>query len=151
MGTALLTLTFCFCSQSGEWFGFTTGLFVLTATLSNTTGAHLNPAITVSFMLKKRTSVSSRWLGLGYIIYQFAGGVLGALASNSLFSNYAGDIRIPDGYEWTNSFIIEIFGCFFIALFFHAQVDPTISIASNRQIFAALIAGVTSFMIHNIG
>lgn len=124
---------------------------MLTSVLASTTGAHLNPALTVSFMLKKRNSESSRWLGLGYIIYQLCGGVIGALTANSVFSNYAGDIRIPDGEPWINSFVIEIFGSFFISFFFHSQCDKATSISySNRQIFAALVAGVQTFMISNV-
>ena len=121
--------------------GFSSGLFVLTSVLASTTGAHMNPAITVSFMVKNKYSQSSRCLGLCYIIYQCAGGVLGALTANSVFSNYAGDIRVPDGDPWYNTFVVEIFGAFFISFFFHAMVDPEIAVTKNRQVFAALIAG----------
>ena len=67
-----------------------------------------------------------------------------------MFSNYAGDIRLPDGQPWYNSFIVEIFGSFFISFFFHAQVDPATSVSSNRQIFAALVSGVQVFMMTGI-
>ena len=68
-GTAVITLCYCNSSQSGDWLGYLAGMFVLTSVLVGTTGAHLNPAMTISFMIKRRQSVSSRWLGLGYIIY----------------------------------------------------------------------------------
>jgi len=69
----------------------TLGIFTLTNVFASTTGSHFNPAITFGFMLKKRAQVSSRWLGLGYIIFQFAGGILGALTAMGI-SNYSGKI-----------------------------------------------------------
>ena len=44
-------------------------------------GAHYNPAISLAFMFRKDIGHFPRPLGIAYILFQFAGGVLGALIS----------------------------------------------------------------------
>jgi glycerol uptake facilitator-like aquaporin len=44
-------------------------------------GAHYNPAISLAFMFRRDIGHFPRPLGIAYIIFQLAGGVLGALLS----------------------------------------------------------------------
>lgn len=70
--------------------GFFFGVFVITCLNVQATGAHYNPAITFTFMIKQKQRVSSRFLGFGYMVYQICGAIFGALIAMG-FTNYGGD------------------------------------------------------------
>jgi len=57
-------------------------LAVLVALLLPVSGAHINPAVTVVMALTRRISAGA---GLGYVLVQLAGGVLGTLIAHLMF------------------------------------------------------------------
>ena len=70
IGTTLFTLIFfCGLSDGLASIGELTGLWVLLIIGSRISGGHYNPAITLSFMLRKNTGKFSRLLGLAYILF----------------------------------------------------------------------------------
>ena len=81
IGTAFLTLFFI----SGFETTILLGLWILTIFFWKITGSHFNPAVTLAFMLRKDTGRFSRKLGICYLIFQYAGALLGALISYNLF------------------------------------------------------------------
>ena len=63
-------------------------------------GSHYNPSITVALMLKDRKIGNfSRWLGLAYILAQFAGGFCGALLAY-MYTRTGGNLDIQ-GAKYT--------------------------------------------------
>ena len=57
-------------------------LFVLITTFGPISGAHFNPVVTISFMLRKDISISE---SMQFIIVQIIGGLLGVLAAHIMF------------------------------------------------------------------
>jgi glycerol uptake facilitator-like aquaporin len=57
------------------------GLWILTIFGYRISGSHYNPAISFAFMFRKDIGHFPRPLGLAYMLFQFGGGVLGALLS----------------------------------------------------------------------
>lgn len=78
---------------------FTLGMLCITVMSVKSSGAHFNPAITIVFLLKSKQRVSSRWLGVGYIIFQFAGAFFGALLYLFLNNNSVG-VEVNDPEDW---------------------------------------------------
>lgn len=108
--------------------GLTSGLayMVLTYNFWNISGGHLNPAVTWGAMITRRIGF---FKGVGYILAQFAGAILGALLVHA---------STPDSYNlsmigatWNNSFsdwngfLLETMVTFvFVHTFFAAAFDP---------------------------
>ena len=61
-------------------------LGILILILGPVSGAHLNPAVTLSEWAQKRVSAGST---LGYLIAQFSGGIAGVVLANLMFKNPA--------------------------------------------------------------
>ena len=57
-------------------------LYVLITTFGPISGAHFNPVVTISFMLRKDISISE---SMQFIIVQIIGGLLGVLAAHIMF------------------------------------------------------------------
>ena len=85
MGTCLLTTLWLSTTISGDGIGFFVGFFVLLVFSARISGSHFNPAVTLAFMLRKETGGFSRILGLAYILFQIAGGLLGGLLGYTWF------------------------------------------------------------------
>lgn len=93
----------------------TFGLIVMAMiyALGNVSGAHLNPAVSIAFVIAKRFPAKEL---LPYIISQLTGAVLASLTLKFLFphSEFLG-ATIPPGSE-TQSFILELLLTFFLML-----------------------------------
>ena len=61
-------------------------LAILILVLGPISGAHLNPAVTVSELFQKRIEVGE---SLGYFAAQFSGGLFGTVIANLMFKNPA--------------------------------------------------------------
>jgi glycerol uptake facilitator-like aquaporin len=59
-------------------------LFVLISVFSAVSGAHFNPVVTLALWLRKQISTA---IALGYMLFQVAGGVLGAVLANLMFTD----------------------------------------------------------------
>lgn len=57
-------------------------LFVLITMLGPISGAHFNPAVTMTFLLRKEVQPTEAW---GYVVVQVAGAVVGVLAAHLMF------------------------------------------------------------------
>lgn len=57
-------------------------LVVLITMLAGISGAHLNPAVTMTFLLKRELG---GWEALGYVVAQLAGALIGVLAAHAMF------------------------------------------------------------------
>jgi glycerol uptake facilitator-like aquaporin len=84
-GTCLLTSLWLSCTASGDSIGFFVGFFVLLVFSARISGSHFNPAVTLAFMVRKETGGFSRVLGLAYMLFQIAGGLLGGLLAYTFF------------------------------------------------------------------
>src|SRR4051794_15034841 len=65
-------------------------LFMLIQTLGVISGAHFNPAVTVALAAVRQIRPSEAAI---YIIFQFCGGILGALLTKALISNEGADVH----------------------------------------------------------
>ena len=101
MGTCLLTTLWLSTTISGDGIGFFVGFFVLLVFSARISGSHFNPAVTLAFMLRKETGGFSRILGLAYILFQIAGGLLGGLLGYTWFlaQPKVGVYEYPNGNE----------------------------------------------------
>jgi glycerol uptake facilitator-like aquaporin len=61
-------------------------LFVLISVFSSISGAHFNPVVTLALLVRKELSAA---VALGYVLVQVAGGVLGAVLANLMFTDQA--------------------------------------------------------------
>ena len=116
----------------------TTGLTVMTLiyTFGSISGAHFNPAVTISFTLAGKSPLKNL---IPYIIAQLTGAIAASLALKILFpfSPYLG-ATIPSGSS-IQSFVLELFLSFFLML-----VIITVSHGSKEQgMFAGLAIGAT--------
>jgi len=73
----------------GGMISFFLGFFILLIFSARISGSHYNPSVTLAFMFRKDTGRFSRWLGLAYILFQFAGAWLGALLAYYCFGAHA--------------------------------------------------------------
>src|SRR3954453_21663491 len=64
-------------------FAFGLALLVLAYALGPISGCHVNPAVTLAFLLARRIDIRD---AAGYWVAQFAGGIVGALALWGVFS-----------------------------------------------------------------
>jgi aquaporin Z len=116
----------------------TTGLTVMTLiyAFGSISGAHFNPAVTISFTLAGKSPLKNL---VPCIIAQLTGAIAASLALKILFpfSTYLG-ATIPSGSS-IQSFVLELFLSFFLML-----VIITVSHGSKEQgMFAGLAIGAT--------
>ncbi len=75
-------------------FAFGLVLLVLAYALGPISGCHVNPAVTLGFLVARRIDVRD---AVGYWVAQFAGGIVGALALWGVFSTADGYSRTETG------------------------------------------------------
>ncbi len=82
-------------------------------------GAHINPAVTIGFMITKRIEIGK---GIGYIISQLAGGVLAGFALRVIFSpavwgvTHLGTPALDSGVSFGAGIMIEAILTFFLVM-----------------------------------
>jgi aquaporin Z len=172
LGTALLvffgvgaaTLSFGFKLDGGSTaagivataitFGLV--LLALVYTIGPVSGCHVNPAVTIGFVVSKRIGVRE---ALGYWIAQFVGGIVGALALWAIFSGSSQYSRKATGLGtdgWGSHSIIGLNGGGAFAaeviltfLFVLVVLSATSHVASAG--FAGLAIGMALTVVHLIG
>lgn len=116
----------------------TFGLIVMAMiyALGNISGAHLNPAVSIAFVVAKRFPLKEL---LPYIISQLTGALLASLTLKSLFpANELLGTTLPHGSS-SQSFILELILTFFLML-----VIINVATGSKEQgMFAGLAIGST--------
>jgi aquaporin Z len=91
VGVGMATLTFGFKLDGGSTsagvvataLAFGLALLVLVYTIGPLSGCHINPAVTLGFLMSKRMSLAD---AIGYWAAEFIGGIIGALALWAVFS-----------------------------------------------------------------
>lgn len=148
LGTMLLVIFTCGSTAWGDnvqialSFGFTVASLVWA--LGRVSGGHINPAVTMGFLVTRRICVAR---GLFYIIMQ----TLGALAGGALLKAMSpsgsgvGAVYLATGVDAGQGFAIEMFCCFALVLVVFSSVD------GNRNDLGGsipLTVGLTVAMCH---
>lgn len=163
LGTLFLTLTFN-CTQKFIWQspqGFSQNqtallltLWVLTIFGMKISGAHYNPAISISFMLRKDVGSFPRILAFAYVFVQCIGAFIGAhiawfLLEDQRGFNSAGNITIVANDLLGNdvsagsvfaAIIAEPLGTFFVAFFYLTQTEEKTTFSKEKAINCFIIA-----------
>ncbi|CAN0470176.1 unnamed protein product [Ectocarpus sp. 12 AP-2014] len=93
---------------------FGLSIFVLVYIFADVSGAHLNPAVSLSLLVGKRISIER--FGL-YVAAQMAGGVVGASMANSFPSTTGGGFNaIADGVSAIEAFGAEVLCTFLLVV-----------------------------------
>jgi aquaporin Z len=116
LGTFLLVLAIGFNMLSQSWLhapmGIACALTVLSCSLFSVSGAHLNPAVTLSLFARNRFPFEETMM---YILMQNSGGMLGAIVySTSLSASF--DLRPVKGSTWKQTGAIEFVYTFALCL-----------------------------------
>jgi aquaporin Z len=135
-------------------FGLT--LVALVSAIGPISGCHVNPAVTIGAIVRRRASVGS---GIAYMIAQFAGGILGALLLWWVFSFspfYHRKITGlgADGYGSLSHIHIRPAGAFVfevIATGIFVFVILCVTSTAASAATAGLVIGLTLAVVHLIG
>lgn len=116
----------------GVAFAFATALAVLVYALGGVSGAHFNPAVTISLAVARRF----RWADVGpYIIVQCIGGIAGAFIVAGIYGETAASFRgidiffgattVSPDIEFVNALLAEAFiGFILVTAIMAVAVDP---------------------------
>jgi len=114
----------------------TFGLIVMAMiyALGNISGAHLNPAVSIAFVVAKRFPTKQL---IPYIISQIAGALLASVILKALFpANQLLGSTMPHDSEW-QSFVLELILTFFLML----VIINVATGSKDRGMFAGLAIG----------
>jgi aquaporin Z len=162
VGTATLSFGFKFAGASPSAgvvttaFAFGLVLLALAYTLGPISGCHVNPAVTVGFVVSKRMALSD---AIGYWIAQFAGGIVGAIVLWAIFQGAPTYSRKTTGLGtngWGKQSMIGLNGSGAFAaevvltfLFVLVVLSATSYVASAN--FAGLAIGMALTTVHMFG
>jgi aquaporin Z len=161
VGTATLTFGFKITGSStsagvvATAFAFGLVLMVLVYGLGPISGCHINPAVTMGFLVARRISVAD---AVGYWIAQVAGGIVGAAALYGVFhlsSGYSSSVGLgADGFG-KSSMIGANAGAAFIAevvlTFLFVFVILAVTRRASNATVAGLVIGLALMLVHIIG
>ena len=101
-------------------------------------GAHVNPAVTVAFLITKRMRISD---GIFYVIFQIIGGIMAAAVVFAIFgSSISSSVTLPSDGNVLRAFILETVMTFTLVYI----VLTTAATASNKiGPLAGLAIGLT--------
>ncbi len=162
VGTATLSFGFKFAGDSVSAgvvttaFAFGLVLLALAYTLGPISGCHVNPAVTMGFLVSRRMSASD---AIGYWISQFLGGIVGALVLWAIFQGAPSYSRKTTGLGadgWGKQSMIGLNGSGAFAaevvltfLFVLVVLSATSYVASAN--FAGLAIGMALTAVHLFG
>ena len=162
MGTATLSFGFKFAGASVSAgvvttaFAFGLVLLALVYTIGPISGCHVNPAVTIGFVVSKRMALSD---AIGYWIAQFAGGIVGAIILWAIFQGAPSYSRKTTGLGadgWGKQSMIGLNGGGAFAaevvltfLFVLVVLSATSYVASAN--FAGLAIGMALTAVHLFG
>lgn len=131
-------------------------LLILAYALGPLSGCHVNPAVTLGFVIARRMTVME---AAGYWIAQFLGGIVGALVLWGVFSSADGYDRSttglgadgfgsksPVGINATGAFIVEVI---LTAVFVFVVLSATRNTAAPQV--AGVVIGLALAVVHLIG
>ena len=142
-GTCLLTTLWLSTTTSGDSIGFFVGFFVLLVFSARISGSHFNPAVTLAFMVRKETGGFSRILGIAYMLFQIAGGLLGGLLGYTFFQAQPslGLVKTPnDGYLILQSIVIQALATAILVFLYLTQTEEKTKLSDDNAITTLIIA-----------
>jgi aquaporin Z len=89
-----------------------TAVLIIQSPMGKSSGAHFNPAITLSYLRLRKIAV---WDAVFYVLFQFAGGIFGVGASSLVLGKRLADpavdyaVTIPGEYGTAGAFAAELF------------------------------------------
>lgn len=162
VGVATLSFGFGFTGPSvsagivATALAFGLVLLGLVYTFGPISGCHVNPAVTIGFVVSGRMSLSE---AVGYWIAQFAGGIAGALALWGVFSGSPDYSRTRTGLGadgWGSLSMIHLdgaaaFGVEVAMTFFFVLVVLLVTSKTGSPGVAGLAIGLTLSVVHLVG
>ncbi|MGO9558132.1 MAG: MIP/aquaporin family protein [Acidimicrobiales bacterium] len=130
-------------------------LLVLVYAIGPISGCHVNPAVTIGFLVARRISLND---AIGYWIAQVIGGVVGAAGLYGMFhltSTYTSGVGLgTDG--WGNSSMIGVnaTGAFIaevVLTFLFVFVILAVTRRSSNALVAGLVIGLALTLVHLVG
>lgn len=129
----------------GVAFAFGLAVISMVYTIGKISGCHINPAITFAMLLTKKISWPD---AIGYIIFQFAGAIVGSAilwflaAKSGSQTTFTGANAYPEGQAWV-AFVAE---AVFTFVFVLVVLGSTSNGAHNK--FAGLAIGLALVLVH---
>jgi aquaporin Z len=162
VGVATLSFGFHFAGSStsagivATALAFGLVVLALAYTIGPICGAHVNPAVTMGFVVSGRMSLTEAG---GYWLAQFAGGIVGALVLWGMFTTTKGYTRALDGLGtngWGNQSMtgISMGGAFLVEVVLTFLFVLVVLGATSRlgtPAFAGLGIGLALTVVHLIG
>lgn len=109
-------------------------LTALVYSIGHVSGTHVNPAVTIGFMVTKRIAIK---LGALYIISQVVGGIIGAAIVFAIFGSSISDsVTLPSDGNVIRTFILEVVMSFTLVF----VVLCTTSVKNNKILGLAGVA-----------
>jgi len=124
--------------------GMLLGMWIMTLFGQAISGAHFNPAVTLTMMIRKNSTFGKRRiLGVMYIAAQICGGIASALLV--IFLNGHAELVVPaiesnGNSKSTSAFISEILGTFFFCFMFMLCTEAKTQFSSDKVINCFIIA-----------
>ena len=115
-----------------------TAILIIRSPIGKRSGAHFNPAITLTYLRLGKISAADC---LFYVLYQFAGGIAGVGISASILGSLIADPEVK--YAVTVPGVYGTAAAFFAEVFMAAVLMGTVLWASNRP----NIANYTSYLV----
>ncbi|CAI2374935.1 unnamed protein product [Moneuplotes crassus] len=156
--TGFLILLFEFCGtimltvfqRMIPGLGFVFAYWWIVVICENISGSHFNPAVTLTFMLRKDKGRFHWPLGFAYIIVQFIGAFCGALIAY-LFTKDGGMLGIGEKYN-DDSYIFqavlsETFGSFLYIFVFLIQTEKSTKCSQDLALWSLVIAAALGSVI----
>jgi glycerol uptake facilitator-like aquaporin len=143
MGTCLLTSLWLSVVTSGDSIGFFVGFFVLLVFSARISGSHFNPAVTLAFMVRKETGGFSRVLGIAYMLFQIAGGLLGGLLGYTFFQAQPTiklNPTVNGGYLIFQSIVIQALATAILVFLYLTQTEEKTKLSDDNAITTLIIS-----------
>jgi aquaporin Z len=162
VGTATLSFGFKIAGASNSAgvvataLAFGLVLLVLVYAIGPVSGCHVNPAVTIGFLVAKRISVMD---ALGYWAAQFIGGIVGAAALFGIVNATPGYSTAKiglgtDGFDKHSMVGLNATGAFFVEViltFIFVLVILAVTRRASNATVAGLVIGLSLTLVHLIG
>jgi len=116
LGTFVLVATVCgnVLSSQGVWGGVSIGsaLTVMIYGLGKSSGAHLNPAVSLAALLSGKTTARE---ACAYTASQIVAGVVAAMVSTAIYGGGHIDLSPVSGFSWWQAALSELFYTFMLS------------------------------------
>lgn len=132
-------------------FGFGLSIFVSVYVAASFSGGHINPAVTLAFVLTQRVSLVRGFL---YIIFQCLGSCTGsafvyAINGNGFRAAIGAANRLNTGIDSVNAWAVETILTFILVFVVFAATDSYRAVkAIHLPAMAPLAVGITVFLCH---